>query len=104
MSIAMIGLDTAKSVFQVHGVNETGKAELKRKPRRSELIPFFEKLEACTGRHRGVRCSPSLGPDPVQSWTRGKTDRARASQTLREKAQEERPNQRSSTLRGRIAA
>ena len=48
MSITMIGLDTAKSVFQVHGVNETGKMEIKRKLRRSELIPFFEKQEACT--------------------------------------------------------
>src|ERR1035441_9072117 len=48
MSITMIGLDTAKSVFQVHGVNETGKAEIRRKLRRSELLPFFEKQEACT--------------------------------------------------------
>ena len=47
MSITMIGLDTAKSVFQIHGVNETGKAELKRKLRRSELIAFFEEREAC---------------------------------------------------------
>jgi error-prone DNA polymerase len=44
----MIGLDTAKSVFQIHGVNETGKAELKRKVRRSDLIAFFEKQERCT--------------------------------------------------------
>jgi transposase len=29
MSITMIGLDTAKSVFQIHGVNETGKGELR---------------------------------------------------------------------------
>src|SRR5689334_11340757 len=48
MSISMIGLDTAKSVFQIHGVNETGKAELKRKVRRSDLIAFFEKQERCT--------------------------------------------------------
>jgi transposase len=48
MSLSMIGLDTAKSVFQIHGVNETGKAELKRKVRRSELIAFFEKQESCT--------------------------------------------------------
>jgi hypothetical protein len=41
MSITMIGLDTAKSVFQVHGVNETGRVEIRRKLRRSELIPFF---------------------------------------------------------------
>jgi error-prone DNA polymerase len=44
----MIGLDTATSVIQVHGVNETGKVEIRRKLRRSELIPFFEKQEACT--------------------------------------------------------
>jgi len=48
MSITMIGLDTAKSVFQVPGVNETGKVEIRRKLRRSELTPFFEKQEACT--------------------------------------------------------
>src|ERR1700758_374405 len=48
MSITMIGRDTAKSVFQVHGVNETGKVEIRRKLRRSELIAFFEKQESCT--------------------------------------------------------
>ena len=44
----MIGLDTAKSVFQIHAVNESGQMELRRKLRRSELIRFFEKQEACT--------------------------------------------------------
>jgi transposase len=48
MSITMIGLDIAKSVFQIHGVNEVGKVEVKRKLRRSELIAFFERQEACT--------------------------------------------------------
>ena len=48
MSVSMIGLDTAKSVFQVHAVIEAGKPEIKRKLRRSELIPFFEKQDACT--------------------------------------------------------
>jgi error-prone DNA polymerase len=44
----MIGLDTAKSVFQIHGVNEAGKLEIRRKLRRGELIAFFEKQESCT--------------------------------------------------------
>src|SRR5271156_2034060 len=68
MSITMIGLDTAKSVFQVHGVNESGKVEIKRKLRRSELIPFFEKLgvctvvmEACGAAHHWTRILSSLG-------------------------------------------
>jgi transposase len=68
MSITMIGLDTAKSVFQIHGVNETGKVELKRKLRRSELIAFFEKqqrctvvMEACGAAHHWARILIGLG-------------------------------------------
>ena len=68
MSITMTGLDTAKSVFQVHGVNEAGKMEIKRKLRRSELIPFFERQEACTvvmeacgAAHHWSRILSSLG-------------------------------------------
>ena len=48
MNVAMIGLDTARSVFQVHGVDTTGRAQLKRKLRRDEVIPFFGKQERCT--------------------------------------------------------
>jgi transposase len=48
MSVTMIGLDTAKTTFHVHGVNEAGKALLRRKLRRSELIAFFEAQPACT--------------------------------------------------------
>src|SRR5271166_93123 len=48
MSISMIGLDTSKSVFQIHALNNAGKVEIRRKLQRRELIPFFEKQEACT--------------------------------------------------------
>ena len=89
MSITMIGLDTAKSVFQVHGVNEAGKVAMRRKLRRSELIPFFEQqpaciviMEACGGAHHWARVLS-------RSWTRGETSRARGRQTLREEGQEE---------------
>jgi len=68
MSITMIGLDTAKSVFQIHGVNETGKVELRRKLRRSDLIAFFEKqerctvvMEACGAAHHWARILSGLG-------------------------------------------
>ena len=46
MSISMIGLDTAKSVFQVHAVDETGRMVIRRKLQRNELIAFFKKLWA----------------------------------------------------------
>jgi transposase len=68
MSITMIGLDTAKSVFQLHGVGATGEAQLKRKLRRSELIPFFERqprctvvMEACGAAHHWARVLSGLG-------------------------------------------
>ena len=44
----MIGLDTAKSAFQVHAVDETGQMVIKCKLQRSELVAFFKKLESCT--------------------------------------------------------
>jgi transposase len=68
MGVHMIGLDTAKSVFQIHGVNQTGKTEIKRKLRRSELLPFFEKqpactvvIEACGAAHHWARMLTGLG-------------------------------------------
>jgi transposase len=42
MSISLIGIDTAKSVFHLHGVDAQGKMLLKRKLKRDELIGFFE--------------------------------------------------------------
>ena len=70
MSIAMIGLDTAKSVFQVHAVDETGNVAIRRKLRRNQLIPFFEQQEACTvvmeacgAAHHWARMLTGLGHD-----------------------------------------
>ena len=44
MTITVIGLDLAKNVFQVHGIDEKGRAILRRKLRRSDVLPFFSKL------------------------------------------------------------
>ncbi len=48
MTLTTIGLDLAKLVFQVHGVDEGGRAVLKRKLHRHELATFFEGLPRCT--------------------------------------------------------
>ncbi len=42
MSVTMIGLDIAKSVFQLHGIDASGSVHFRRKLRRGELVPFFE--------------------------------------------------------------
>ncbi len=45
--VVTIGLDIAKSVFQLHGVDEAGAVVLRRQLRRSQLLQVFAKLPAC---------------------------------------------------------
>ena len=43
-----IGLDTSKSVFQLHGVNEAEEPVLRRKLRRGQVLAFFARLSPLT--------------------------------------------------------
>jgi len=45
--VSTIGLDVAKSVFQVHGVNEEGQVVVERQLRRPQLLGWFAQLPAC---------------------------------------------------------
>jgi transposase len=47
MKTTTIGLDLAKNVFQVHGVDAAGQAVIRKKLRRSEVLRFFQTLEPC---------------------------------------------------------
>ena len=44
---SVVGLDTAKNVFQLHGVCAAGKVTLKKRLRRGQLTDFFANLPAC---------------------------------------------------------
>lgn len=46
-NVAVIGLDLAKSVFQVHGISEDGEVVVRRRLSRSKLLAFFEELPPC---------------------------------------------------------
>ena len=68
MSVSMIGIDTAKSVFHLHGVDAQGKVQLKRKLSRDKLISFLEQqprctvvMEACGAAHHWARVLSGLG-------------------------------------------
>jgi transposase len=68
MPTLTIGLDIAKNVFKIHGVDRHGKTVLQRKLRRAEVLKFFSKLEpsligieACHGSHFWARELTSLG-------------------------------------------
>lgn len=63
-----IGIDPARNVFQVHGVEPGGAAVLKRKLRRGQVVDLFERaapcavgMEACAGAHCRARELAMLG-------------------------------------------
>ena len=93
MQITTIGLDLAKHIFQVHAVDETGKVAIRKRLRRSEVLPFFAglrpcliRMEACATAHHWARELIKLGytvklmpPAYVKAYVkRGKTDAADA--------------------------
>jgi transposase len=93
MEITTIGLDIAKRVFQAHGADVTGKAVLRRKLQRAEVLTFFASLppclvgiEACSTAHHWAREISALGHEVrlmpasyVKPYVkRGKTDAADA--------------------------
>jgi transposase len=67
-SISTIGLDIAKSVFQVHGVDAAGQVVIRRQLRRQHVLAFFQRLqpclvgiEACASSHHWSRELQALG-------------------------------------------
>src|SRR5665811_1293311 len=67
-TITTIGLDIAKSVFQVHGVDAGGQAVIRRQLKRRYVLAFFQKLtpclvgiEACASAHHWSRELQALG-------------------------------------------
>ncbi len=70
MNITTIGLDIAKNVFQVHGVDANGKTVLRKQLKRNQVVAFFANLlpcliglEACSGAHYWARELIKLGHD-----------------------------------------
>jgi transposase len=92
-NLIRIGIDTSKSVFQVHGVDATEQPVLRTKLRRRQMVPFYAKvarprigIEACGAAHYWARELASLGhevmllpPQYVKPYVkRGKNDAADA--------------------------
>ena len=67
-AVTTIGLDIAKSVFQVHGIDAEGNVLIRRQLKRRYVLAFFEKLppclvgiEACASSHHWSRQLKALG-------------------------------------------
>jgi transposase len=93
MEITTIGLDLAKCIFQVHGIDAEGNVVARKSLRRAQVLPFFAKLSPCLigmeaygTSHHWARTLMELGhevrlmpPAYVKPYVkRGKTDAADA--------------------------
>src|SRR5262249_9174008 len=67
--ITTIGLDLAKKVFQVHGVDAEGKVVVAQKLRRKEVLAFFAKLAPCLDRALQQPTRVSSFPQSARSTT-----------------------------------
>jgi len=68
MNVTAVGIDLAKNVFQVHGIDVRGKVVLRRQLRRDQVTVFFAKLppcligmEACGSAHHWARTLERFG-------------------------------------------
>jgi len=68
MKVTRVGIDLAKTVFQVHGIDEKGKTVLRKQLKRAHVLEFFANLarcvigmEACGGAHYWARKLSALG-------------------------------------------
>ena len=106
MNTTTIGLDIAKSYFQVHGVDAHGKTTLQRQLRRAQVVTFFANLpacligiEACGGAHHWARKLAELGhqvklmpPQFVKAYVKTNKNDARDAEAICEAVT--RPNMR----------
>jgi transposase len=67
-TVTTIGLDIAKSVFQVHGIDAAGQVVVRRQLKRRYVLTFFQRLapclvgiEACASSHHWSRELKALG-------------------------------------------
>ena len=86
MAVKVIGLDTAKHVFQVHGADASGRAVLRKRLRRRQISDFFSNIPQCAvgmeatqGAHYWARVIGSFGhqvrliaPQFMKSYLKGK--------------------------------
>lgn len=70
MNVTRMGIDLAKQVFQLHGVDRTGKVLIRKQLRRAQMLDYFSKqtacligMEACSGAHYWARELTKLGHD-----------------------------------------
>lgn len=106
MKITRIGIDLAKHVFQIHGVDRAGMKRVSRQLKRAQMMAYFQKLEpcligmeACASAHHWARTLMSMGhtvrliaPQFVKPYVKGNKNDANDAEAICEAVS--RPNMR----------
>ena len=71
--ITTIGLDLAKNIFQVHGVDEAGEVVVRKQLRRAQVLGFFAALSRCNNQIARPEC---FGSDSAAATPRSRSARA----------------------------
>ena len=88
MKITTVGIDLAKNVFQVHGIDERGNAVLRKQLRRAQVAVFFWEFTAMPDWHGSLRQRTLLGPYAAALRTHRAADGLAVRQAVRENEQE----------------
>jgi transposase len=87
-AVTTIGLDIAKSVFQIHGVDAAGNVIVRRQLKRRYVFAILAEVTAVPRWHRSMCVVPSLVARIAGSWSYGAPDAAGLREALRQATQE----------------
>ena len=87
-AIMTIGLDIAKSVFQVHGIDASGQVILRRQLKRRYVLAFFQKLPPCLIGMEACASSHHWSRELLGAWSYRTTDAAGLREALRQTTEE----------------
>ena len=85
-AITTIGLDIAKSVFQVHGIDAEGNVVIRRQLKRRYVLVFFQKLPPCLVGIEACAFGASLVARTAGAWPHCSPDAAGLREALCEAA------------------
>ena len=87
MQISTIGLDIAKNVFQVHGIDAKEKVVARKRLRRSQVMDVFQSIAAVPDRHGSLCHGALLGARADEAGPRGAPNAGEGCEGLRQAQQ-----------------
>ena len=88
MQVQTIGIDLAKNVFQIHGVDDDGNVVVARRLRRKQLLEFFGKIAPCLIGMEACGTAHYWATRIGEAWSQRPDDAAQLCERLRQAFEE----------------